>query len=245
LLAFGLRVVEHPDGSLDVGDELLPAARGARFLELPERLGGGFWFWILSSNGTLLYRSASWTAALQPLAQLDFEVERLVPGFDRLLILPRREADYRALDLETAQAVPPLGLPPAPAYGPMAFVDGWFGAVQVPLRGVLLSFDAGASWHPLSLPVTSFEPAGESLSLATPNGDYLLSARGALSHVAERDEAKVSEAARAELARLLASRDAGRDHGAEPLLQIAALSGYPDGRGGAFVAAGGTLSRIS
>src|SRR6187551_3338589 len=35
LLAFGLRVVEHPDGSLDVGNELLPASRGARFLELP------------------------------------------------------------------------------------------------------------------------------------------------------------------------------------------------------------------
>jgi hypothetical protein len=168
-----------------------------------------------------------------------------VPGFDRLLILPRRDADYRALDLETGQAVPPFGLPPAPAYGPMAFVDGWFGAVQVPLRGVLLSFDAGASWHPLSLPVTRFEPAGESLSLATPNGDYLLSPRGALSHVAERDEAKVSEAARAELSRLVAARDADAEHGAEALLQVAALSGYPDGRGGAFVAAGGTLSRVS
>jgi hypothetical protein len=245
LLAFGLRVVEHPDGSLEVGDELLPAARGARFLELPARLGGGFLFWIISSSGTLLYRSASWTAALQPLAQLDFEVERLVPGFDRLLVLPKRDADYRALDLETGQPVPPLGLPPAPAYGPMAFVDGWFGAVQVPLRGVLLSFDAGASWHPLALPVTSFEPAGEALSLATSNGDYLLSARGALSHVAERDEAKVSEAARAELARLVATRDVGTDHGADSLLQVAALSGFPDGHGGAFVATGGTLSRIS
>ena len=31
LLAFGLRVVEHPDGSLDVGNELLPASRGARW----------------------------------------------------------------------------------------------------------------------------------------------------------------------------------------------------------------------
>jgi hypothetical protein len=244
LLAFGLRVVEHPDGSLDVGDELLPAARGARFLELPERLGGGFLFWIISSSGTLLYRSATWTARLEPLAQLDFEVERLVPGFDRLLILPRRDADYRALDLETGQAVPPLGLPPAPAYGPMAFVDGWFGAVQVPLRGLLLSFDAGASWHPLALPVTSFEPASDSLSLATTNGDYLLSARGALSHVAERDQAKVSEAARAELARLVAARAASPDHGTELLLESATLAGFPDGRGAAFVATGGTLSRI-
>ncbi len=245
LLAFGLRVVEHPDGSLDVGDELLPAARGAKFLELPGRLGGGFLFWIISSSGTLLYRSATWTAALQPLAQLDFEVERLVPGFDRLLVLPRRDADYRALDLETGQAVPPLGLPVAPTYGAMAFVDGWFGAVQVPLRGLLLSFDAGSSWHPLSLPVTSFEPAGDSLSLATPNGDYLLDSRGGLSHVAQRDEAKISEAARAELARLVTARPVGRDHGAESLLGVAILAGMPDGRGGAFVASGGTLSRIA
>ena len=245
LLAFGLRVVEHPDGSLEVGDELLPAARGARVLELPARLGGGFLFWIISSSGTLIYRATSWTAALQPLAQLDFEVERLVPGFDRLLVLPRRDADYRALDVETGQPVPPLGLPIAPAYGSMAFVDGWFGAVQVPLRGVLLSFDAGASWHPLPLPVTSFETAGESLSLATANGDYLLSARGALSRVGDRDEAKVSEAARAELQRLVTARAIGTDHGAEPLLQVATLSGFPDGHGGAFVATGGTLSRIA
>ncbi len=245
VLAFGLRVVEHPDGSLDVGDELLPAARGAKFLELPTRLGGGFLFWIISSSGTLIYRSRTWTAALEPLAQLDFEVERLVPGFDRLLILPRRDADYRALDLESGQPVPPLGLPVAPVYGSMAFVDGWFGAVQVPLRGVLLSFDAGASWHPLPLPVTSFEPAGEALSLATANGDYSLSARGELSHVGERDEAKVSEAARAELARLIAARDVGPDHGADSLLEIATLSGFPDGHGSAFVATAGSLFKIA
>jgi hypothetical protein len=245
LLALGLRLLERPDGSLEVGDELLPAARGARFLELPSRLGGGFLFWIISSSGTLLYRSASWTAALEPLAQLDFEVERLVPGFDRLLILPRREAEYRALDLQSGQPAPPLGLPPAPAYGSMAFVDGWFGAVQVPLRGMLLSFDAGSSWHPLSLPVTSFEPSGDALSLATPNGDYLLSARGALSRVAEHDAEKVSEAARAELVRLSSVREVGADYGPEPLLRVAALAGFPDGQGAALVATGGTLLRVS
>ena len=245
LLAFGLRVVEHPDGSLEVGDELLPAARSARFLELPARLGGGFLFWIVSSNGTLLYRSATWTAKLEPFAQLDFEVERLVAGFDRLLILPRHDADYRALDLDNGQPVPPVGLPLAPAYGAMAFVDGWFAAVQVPLRGVLLSFDAGSSWHPLSLPVTSFEPAGDALALATSNGDYLLSARGALSRVADRDEAKVSEAAQAELQRALALRPPGADRGSESLLEAAILTGFPDGRGSALVATGGTLSRVA
>jgi len=244
LLAFGLRVVVGPDGSLAVGDELLPAARSAHFLELPPRLGGGFLFWIVSSSGTLLYRATSWTAPLEPLAQLDFEVDRLVPGFDRLLVLPRREADYRALDLESGKPAPPLGLPAAPAYGAMVFVDGWFGAVQVPLRGVLLSFDAGSSWHPLSLPVTSFEAAGESLALTTPSGEYLLNARGALSRVADRDEAKVSEAARAELLRALAAPAPARGRGGSPL-ETAVLSGYPDGKGGALVAAGGTLSHLA
>ncbi|HYP88989.1 MAG TPA: hypothetical protein VEQ59_12560 [Polyangiaceae bacterium] len=243
LLAFGLRALEHADGSLEVGDELLPAARSAKFLELPARLGAGFLFWIVSSSSTLLYRSESWTAKLEPLAQLDFEVERLVPGFDRLLVLPRREADYRALDVETGKAVPPLGLPAAPAYGAMAFVDGWFGAVQVPLRGVLLSFDAGESWHPLSLPVTSFEAAGDGLALSTASGDYLLDARGALSRVADRDEAKVSEAARAELAKTLAAPGFAAKRG-DSLLETAVLSGFPDGKGGAFVATGGTLSNV-
>jgi hypothetical protein len=246
LLALGLRVIEHPDGSLEVGDELLPAARSARFLELPERLGGGFLFWIVTSSATLLYRAQGWTAKLEPLAQLDFEVERLVPGFDRLLLLPRRDADYRALDLESGKPVPPLGLPVAPAYGNMAFVDGWFGAVQVPLRGVLLSFDAGASWHPLALPVTSFEVSGAALSLTTPTADYALDARGVLSHVADRDEAKVSEAARAELARVVGKAGArpGAEGGAPPLLEIAALTGFPDGRGGAFVATAGSVLRL-
>ncbi len=246
LLALGLRVVEHPDGSLEVSDELLPAARSARFLELPERLGSGFLFWIVTSSSTLLYRAQAWTAKLEPVAQLDFEVERLVPGFDRLLVLPRRDGEYRALDLETGKSVPPIGLPVAPAYGNMAFVDGWFGAVQVPLRGVLLSFDAGASWHPLSLSVTSFEASGAALALTTVDADYALDARGVLSHVAGRDQAKVSEAAQAELARVVskASVGAGSDRGAPPLLEVAALTGFPDGRGGAYVATGGALLRL-
>ncbi|RYZ08221.1 MAG: hypothetical protein EOO73_09160 [Myxococcales bacterium] len=245
LLAFGLRVIERADGSLEVGDELLPAARSARFAELPARLGSGYLFWIVSSSGTLLYRAASWTAKLEPLAQLDFEAERFVPGFDRLLVLPKRDADYRALDLQTGEPVPPIGLPAAPAYGPMAFVDGWFGAVQVPLRGVLLSFDAGASWHPLGMPVTGFEAAGDALALSTQTGDYLLDARGQLSHVADRDQQKISEAARAELQRALAPPPAAVGKSAESLLELAVQSGYPDGAGNALVAASGSLLRVS
>jgi hypothetical protein len=246
LLALGLRVLQHPDGSLSVGDELLPAARSARFIELPERLGGGFLFWIGFSSTTLLFRAETWTSKLEPLAQLDFEVERLVPGFDRLLVLPRRDSDYRALDLESGSAVPPIGLPAAPAYGAMAFVDGWFGAVQVPLRGVLLSFDAGNSWRPLPLPVTTFESMANGLQLSTAEATYFLGPDGALSHVAERDPAKLTEAAQAEVARITAQ--VGRSEGPAgppPLLQTAALSGVPDGRGGAFVAQGGALLRVA
>jgi hypothetical protein len=245
LLAFGLRLVQGADGSLTVSDELLPAARGARFAELPERLGGGYLFWIATSSGTLLYRAPSWTAKLEPLAQLDFEVDRFVPGFDRLLVLPKRDADYRALDLRTGEAAPPLGLPPAPSYGAMAFIDGWFGAVQVPLRGTLLSFDAGSSWHPLGMPVSSFEQAGEALALSTPTGDYLLDARGQLSHVADRDQQKISEAARAELSRAITPPGATNGRGAGSMLETAVLGGAPDGAGAAFVATGGALLRVA
>ncbi|MDF3067487.1 MAG: hypothetical protein K0R38_3088 [Polyangiaceae bacterium] len=244
LLAFGLRVVQRADGSLEVGDELLPAARSARFAELPARLGSGYLFWIVSSSGTLVYRAESWTAKLTPLAQLDFEAERFVPGFDRLLVLPKRDADYRALDLQTGEPVPPIGLPAAPAYGAMAFVDGWFGAVQVPLRGVLLSFDAGASWHPLGMPVNGLEVAGDALALSTPTGDYLLDPRGELSHVADRDPQKVSEMARAELQRAI-SPPAVAGKSAESLLELAVQSGFPDGAGNAFVATGGALLRVA
>ncbi len=245
LLSFGMRVVEHADGTLEVGDELLPAARSAKFLELPARLGGGFLFSIVSSSVTLLYRSASWAGTLKPVAQLDFEVERLVPGFDRLLLLPRRESDYRALDLESGEPLPAIGLPAAPAYGGMAFADGWFGAVQVPLRGTLVSFDAGASWHPLEMPVTRFEALGGSLSLTTPTATYLLSPRGALSHVADRDASQQSEAVQSELARVLGAVAERPLRPARAMLETAALFGFPDGRGGAFVAAGGTLSRVA
>ncbi len=247
LLALGLRVVQRSDGSLEVGDELLPAARSARYVELPERLGGGFLFWIGASSSTLLYRAQAWTAKLEPLAQLDFEVERLVPGFDRLLILPRRDSEYRALDLETGAAVPPIGLPAAPAYGALAFVDGWFGAVQVPLRGVLVSFDAGASYRPLSPSFSSVASVGDALLLSAPDGTYRLGANGVMSHVAGVDAAKASEAAQAEVARVVAEAGQGRtsELGLPPLLQAAALSGAPDGRGGAFVAQDGALLRVA
>jgi hypothetical protein len=244
LLAFGLRVVQRTDGSLEVGDEVLPAARSARFTELPPRLGSGFLFWIISSSGTLVYRAATWTAKLEPLAQLDFEAERFVPAFDRLLVLPKRDSEYRALDALTGEPVPPIGLPPAPAYGALAFMDGWFGAAQVPLRGTLLSFDAGASWHPLGMPVVALEEAGDSLALSTPSEDYLLDARGQLSHVADRDAQKISEAARAELQRAISPPAAGGKSSDSPL-ELAVLSGYPDGAGHALVAAGGALLRVS
>lgn len=245
VLSFGLRALEHPDGSLEVGEELLPSARSARFLELPPRLGGGFLFWILSSSGTLLFRASNWTAKLEPLARLDFEVEKLVAGFDRLLILPRHESEFRALDLDSGRPLPAAGLPAAPAYGSTAFVDGWFGAVQVPLRGLLLSFDAGASWHPLPLAVTSFEPSGAELSLATAGGDYSLSAKGLLSRVADHDDERVSAEAQAELSRLLSAPPVSPEHGAEATLQTAVLTGVPDGRGGAFLATGGALLHVS
>jgi hypothetical protein len=247
VLAHGLRMIQRADASMEVSEELLPAARSARFLSLPQRLGGGFLFWILSSSVTLLYHARSWTAPLRPVAQLDFEVERIVAGFDRLLVLPRRDSQFRALDLARGEPAAVLGLPEAPSYGEMVFVDGWFGAVQVPLRGTLVTFDAGATYHPLDLPVTKLESEGPVLLASTATADYALHPSGELAHLRDRDPAQTSEAIQGELARALKPQPEAlpSQFAARPLLETAALSGIPDGRGGAFVVSGGALLHVA
>ena len=52
----------------------------------------------------------------------------------------------------------------------MAFVDGWFGALTVPLRGALVSFDAGVSWHPLGSSPTSIDVQDGALRLTGAEG---------------------------------------------------------------------------
>lgn len=149
LIVGGMRLVEHVDGSIARAAELLPADQPVRTLELPRRLGGGYLFFTPSGGKSLIWRSREWTGQLLPLANLDFDVAQIVPGFDRLYVVARTSGDVVALNAHTGAPMDAGALPAAPAYGSLAFADEWIGAVDVPVRGVLATFDAGASWRPV------------------------------------------------------------------------------------------------
>lgn len=177
LVSHGLRVLERPDGSVEVSRDFLPGRR-ADALKLPERLGGGYVFYATTSGSTSFWRARHWTAPLEPLARIDGEMMRVVPGFDRLYLQRDRRSPWLALDLENPRIVDLSGLPRAPAYGAMAFADEWFGAVEVPFRGLLVTFDAGASYRPTGLKATSVTAKDGELHIESPDALLALGADG-------------------------------------------------------------------
>jgi hypothetical protein len=246
LVAFGLRVLARPDGAVELAREYLPAARTVQSLELPPRLGGGFLFYVLSSSATLFFRAKTFTADLEPFARLEFEAEQVVVGFDRLYVLGRRPDRFTALDVETGAAIGLGSLPPSPGFGKMAFVDGWFGAVQAPFRGTLVSFDAGASWRPLGLAATNLDVEDDDLIITGPDGVVALDHNGAFSR-REASAPQDSESPVAQrLRQVLAQNElrAGRDSLAPRALKLAVLRGFRDRDGSFVVASAGALFRV-
>ncbi|HTQ07221.1 MAG TPA: hypothetical protein VMI54_25365 [Polyangiaceae bacterium] len=240
-IAQGLRVIESPEGALVAADEFLPGSRIASTLALPARLGAGFLF-VLNTNGqALFWHAKTWTGALEPLARLDGEAERVVPGFDRVYVLRGRGAPWVALDVASGHALDLASLPPSPGYGAMAFADEWLGAVELPLRGVLATFDAGGSWHPLGLAHAELGAADGGIVVEAPGQRFLLTANGA-----ERPLAAAAagvpppEAAPKQARRLPVALPFG-----ERPLETAVLHGHVDGDGTALVAAYGSLARVS
>jgi hypothetical protein len=248
LVAYGLRVLSRPDGALELSREYLPAARTVQSLELPSRLGGGFLFYVLSSSATLFFRAKTFTAALEPFARLDFEADQVMAGFDRLYVLGRRPDRFAALDADGGAALGLGSLPPSPGFGKMAFVDAWFGAVQAPFRGILVTFDAGASWHPLGTTATNIEVRDGELLLSGSEGVLGLDHNGAFSR---RDSASAAASdgdnpIAQRLRQAVAGPDPRSTH--EPLaqgaLKSAVLRGFRDADGSFIVANAGALLRV-
>ena len=168
LIVHGIRVVQRVDGSLERAKEVFPGGRSVSFVELPDRLGGGYVFYTNASGTALIWRAKTWAGQLEPMANVDLDVEQIVPGFDRLYVVDRRSVDVVALDSETGKPTDLGSLPVAPAYSDMAFADEWVGAVEVPYQGILATFDAGSSWRRIDVyPTYGVKLEGQGIIMST------------------------------------------------------------------------------
>ena len=232
-VSHGLRALVRSDGSVEMADEVFPLARGVGLIELPRRFGGGFLFAMSGSGRASLWFSPTFTGKLKPFAALDFEIERIVPGFDRLYVQARRSSDWVALEADTGAGTERGSLPPAANYGALAFADAWFGAVEVPIQGVVVSFDAGGTWHPLGSKLRLIGEERGEITLMAPDGAKRLSPDGTLRSV-EGAEAKFP---------IVRRGAAEGPAGANPLAN-AMLRGIADSPTTALVLYRGALSRV-
>lgn len=234
-----LRLVERPNGALESASEFFPNARGITATALPPRLGGGFLFVLNNGGSASLYRAPSWTGPLSPVARLDSEVERLIPGFDRLYVLRRSSSDWTALDLTTGRELDLGSLPLSAGYGTMAFADEWLAAVELPFLGVTATFDAGSTWHSVGVPHAQLSVSGGGVLLDAPGQKRLLGANGVLEAVTDPELGLTRHSQKKRGPR----GGTDRPLGPRPL-ETTVLHGFPEPGGHALVATGGRLFRV-
>ena len=168
IIVAGIRVLDHPDGSMQRAREILPNGV-ARVVTLPSRLGGGLLVYVPAGGSTQLWRAKGWLDRLEPLAEIWGTVGEMVPGFDRLYAR-LTSGDIKAIDAGSGRQVSLGPLPRATRIGQLAFADAWRGVAIVDFRGALATFDAGMTWR-------SIPTAEQSVTqLAVRNGDFVLDA---------------------------------------------------------------------
>ncbi|HEX9295913.1 MAG TPA: hypothetical protein VF881_08755, partial [Polyangiaceae bacterium] len=179
LIVAGIRVIDHPDGSIERAREILPSGT-PKVVQLPNRVGGGLLFYIVNGGSTQLWRAKEWLDKLTPVAEVWGAVADIVPGFDRVYAR-LLSGEIRALDLDSGRQLSLGNLPAATRIGFMAFADAWRGVAVVDFRGALATFDAGNSWRPIPLEtqnVSQVSVRDGSFVLETSRGRVLLSANG-------------------------------------------------------------------
>lgn len=149
----GLRLVTFPKGGIVAAEDRLPQSSSALSTNattaLPERLGGGFLFVI----GPTIWRADRWLGAAKPIFTSGQTVQELVVGLDRVYV--RAQNTTLAIDGRSGRVLDLGPWPASPRVTGYAAVDGWRAAAITDLRGVVATFDAGATWRALDL---SMEP---------------------------------------------------------------------------------------
>ena len=159
VITAGLRVVTSPKGAIVAAEDRLPQPPQST-IALPERLGGGFLFVI----GTTLWRADHWLGPAKPIFASASPMQAVVPGLDRVYV--RAQSSVIALDGRTGQVLDLGPWPASPYVASYAAADGWRAAAVTDLRGVVATFDAGATWRTLDLPIEPKEVVVSSDSLA-------------------------------------------------------------------------------
>jgi hypothetical protein len=245
----GMRALDLPDGSVRMA-RLGFQNVGIKALDLPERLGGGVLFSGDAPSGTSLWWAKDWLADPEGIASLSDRIESISIGFDRLYLRTTGNHDeLLALDLHGKRLTDLAPLPPSSAYGPMLFVDEWFGAVYTEVMGLQATFDGGASWHALGI-------SSNELVLRERDGDVVITT--------QREEIALGRDGRLHSSSLEQTRTAAPAHdddatfalkgspsdrsyalplGARPLRE-AVLYGWPENAKEAVVASHGALARV-
>ncbi len=147
----GVRFIVRPDGTVISGADQLPGSPG-RAVEVPERLGGG----ILFAAGSKLWRAPNWLGPLGLLAVASTPIEQVLVGLDRAY-LRFGPGTLAALDPRDGSAMALGPLPAAPWLASVSAQDAWHATAFADLRGVLITEDAGSTWHRAQRPL---EPEG-------------------------------------------------------------------------------------
>ncbi len=150
----GLRVVVEPDGALTAASDRLPASPSS-VAAIPERLGAGFLFAI----GTQVWRADTWLGRATPIfasIASGAPIGSILVGLDRVY-LRYAPGSLVAVDPRNGESLDLGPLPTSPHLGAIVALDAWRALVVADLRGALVTTDAGASWHPTTLPMPPTE----------------------------------------------------------------------------------------
>lgn len=150
----GLRIVVEPDGALTAASDRLPASPSS-VAAIPERLGAGFLFAI----GTQVWRSDTWLGRATPIfasIASGAPIGSILVGLDRAY-LRYAPGSLVAVDPRNGESLDLGPLPASPHLGAVVALDAWRALVVADLRGALVTMDAGASWHPTTLPMPPTE----------------------------------------------------------------------------------------
>jgi hypothetical protein len=157
-IAGGLRILRLANGGILTSAERFPGMPDApskserlvraRALSIPSRLGGGSLFVV---ERTLL-RSDTWLSTARPVYTSPSDIADVWLGMDRVYVRAKN-GSHVAVDPRNGPLVDLGPWPRAPSVTSYQALDGWRAVVIADLRGAMASFDAGATWRPLDLPV--------------------------------------------------------------------------------------------